>query len=64
MRTPIRKCTVKEICTSKGMDMPCDRWISDEECVDTLARLIYKEILSLEEMKALLFYQDYCKVRN
>lgn len=64
MRKPMRKCTIEEICTSKLMDMPCNRWISNEECVDYIVELIQLGLLSLNEMKLMLFYQDFCKVRK
>lgn len=63
-RKPIRKCSIQEMCTSKMIDMPCDRWCSDEECIDTICRLIKIGIFDLDDMKQLLFYNDYCKVRK
>lgn len=61
---PIRKCSIEELCTSKAIDMPCERWCSDDECIAYICKLIELEIIDLDDMKQLLFYNDYCKVRK
>ena len=60
---PVRKCSIKELCTT-WIDKPCDRWMSDEDMIENLCELIQMEIIDLDDMKWLLFYPDYCKVRK
>lgn len=61
---PMRKCTIKELCTSKMMDMPCDRWISDEELIKHLVLMIQMGIFSLDMMEQLLYKPDYIKLKS
>jgi hypothetical protein len=58
---PVIKATIEELCTS-WVDKPCDRWISDEECIETICELIQIGVFDLDDMRWLLFYPDYCKV--
>ena len=61
---PVRKCSIKELCTSKMMNMPCERWISDEECVNHLVLMIKMGIFSLDMMEQLLYKPDYIKLKS
>ncbi len=61
---PVRKCSIQELCTSKFMGQQCDRWCSDEEWIENICELIRLGIFNLDDMKQLLFYNDYCKVRK
>jgi hypothetical protein len=61
---PVRKCSIKELCTSKIFGEPCDRWCSDEDFIQYICELITLEIFDLDDMKELLYYKDYCKVRK
>ena len=61
---PIRKCSIEELCTSWGVNKPRNRWCSDDEGIAYICKLIELEIIDLDDMKQLLFYNDYCKVRK
>ena len=61
---PVRKCSIKELCTSKMMNVPCERWISDEECINHLVMLIQIGLISLNMMEQLLYKSDYIKVKT
>ena len=61
---PVRKCSIKELCTSKMMNMPCERWISDEECINHLVLMIQIGIFSLDMMEQLLYKPDYIKLKS
>ena len=61
---PVRKCSIKELCTSKMMNVPCERWISDEECVNHLVLMIKMGIFSLDMMEQLLYKPDYIKLKS
>lgn len=60
----IKKCSIEELCTSRAMGIPCDRWCTDEECIQYTAELIMLGVLSLDMMKDLLIKEDYWKVHK
>ena len=61
---PIRKCSIQELCTSGFIGQQCDRWCSDEAFIEHICELIRLEIFDLDDMKELLYYKDYCKIRK
>ena len=60
---PIKKCSIEELCTS-FIGIKRERWCSDEECVEMICEMIGLGLIDLDDMKWLLFYPDYCKVRK
>ena len=44
--------------------MPCERWISDEECINHIVLMIQIGLISLNMMEQLLYKSDYIKVKT
>ena len=64
-KKPSRKATIEEFCTTKYYgDTEHHKWCSEEEYITTICQLIEIGIFDLDDMKAILVYNDYCKIRR
>ena len=59
---PTKKCSIKELCTSWVDGVSRDRWCSDEEFIHHICEIIRIGIMDLEDMKIMLYKEDYYKV--
>ena len=58
----MKKCTIEELCTSWIQGVSRKRWCTDEEYIGMLCELIQLKRMELNELKMLLYKEDYYKV--